>query len=1147
MITPQEFIERWKHADLNERQSAQLHFADVCSLIGHPPPTGLAPDGKEFKFEKGIQKDSGGQGYADVYYEGHFAIEYKAQGKDLNAAYQQLKQYRENLKNPPLLVVCDIQNWVIHTNFTGTETKTIHIKNEDIPKNLKIIRALFEDPERLHPERTRDEVTVEAATSFKAIVDEMRDEWKADPERIAHFMTKLVFCLFAEDVELLPQMERHGIFSHVVEETRMDKDASRFERYMRDLFKAMADGGEMLMKSVRYFNGSLFDDILVEPLSASARNKLADACRLNWSSVEPAIFGTLFERSLDPAKRAQLGAHYTSRDDILLIVEPVLMQPLRREWERIQQEAAPIRQIFDKPDSTRTQTNAKNQLIALREQMLHQLRSVKVLDPACGSGNFLYVSLGLLLDLEKEVINHPLWVGLTQPLPEVHPRQLYGIEVNEIAHALASIVVWIGYIQWKQNNGYLTFHEPILENLEGNILKMDAILAFDAEGKPIEPEWPSVDVIVGNPPFLGGQKLRSELGDTYLEYLWKAYENRVPGGADLVCYWFEKARNQIEAKSATRAGLLATNSIRGGSNREVLTRIKKTGDIFMGWSDRGWILDGAAVRVSMVGFDKGGEIEKYLDGKPVDTINADLTTSVDITKARSLPENHNISFQGIIKTGEFDITQEVAEKMLKAENDSPAYNNADVIKPVVNAQDITQGSRKMYLIDFGSYMPLEDAQNYKAPFAHLEAKVKPLREGLRESAGRGKWWIHQRSRPEMRAALAGLSRYICTPRVSKHRIFVWLTPEYLPSDATVAIARDDDYFFGVLHSKIHEAWSLRMGTWLGKGNDPRYTPTTTFETFPFPVPPIPNPSPTRVEGSHAAPLPLSSWERGSGGEGEKERWNIPPELHQKMTEIARQFRKEPTPSEAILWQALRGKQVEGRKFRRQQPIGPFVVDFYCPSERLVVEVDGLIHESQQEADVWRQQLIESLGIRFVRVTAAEVEQHLAGVLAEIRRAFNAPPHPQPFPHKEGRESLTPPLAMQSDSTHLTAPPLPSWERGPGGEGAIAAAAKQLHEERHAWLNPVGVAESKLKERTLTNLYNALNVYRGKEKIGIKKDAGDFAPRLDELHRALDAAVCAAYGWDVAILEDEEAILRELLALNLARANSNQTQTFGKNS
>ncbi len=348
------------------------------------------------------------------------------------------------------------------------------------------------------------------------------------------------------------------------------------------------------MEDIKHFNGGLFEDAEALPLEAEELRVLIEAARLDWQSVEPAIFGTLFERSLDPAQRAKLGAHYTSREDILTVLEPVLMAPLRREWDDVKAQAQTEAERAA-AESGRKAVNAYRRAEELLSGFAERLRKVNVLDPACGSGNFLYVSLNELLDLEKEVSTFAGTIGLTPFFPGVSPDQLYGIETSPYAHELAQVVVWIGYLQWSIENGFGTPPEPILGPMT-NIVEMDAILDRQ-DGQLQEPEWPEADVIVGNPPFLGGSNVRGELGDEYVTDLWKLYESRVPAGADLVCYWFERSREQIEAGKAKRAGLLATNSIRGGSNRRVLERIKQTGDIFFGESDRPWILNGAAVRV----------------------------------------------------------------------------------------------------------------------------------------------------------------------------------------------------------------------------------------------------------------------------------------------------------------------------------------------------------------------------------------------------------------------------------------------------------------------------------------------------------------------------------------------------------------------
>jgi len=318
-----------------------------------------------------------------------------------------------------------------------------------------------------------------------------------------------------------------------------------------------------------------------------------EAAKLDWSQVEPAIFGTLFERSLDPAKRSQLGAHYTSREDILRIVEPVVLVPLRAEWEAVRSQVDGFVQTTDLSvlgdRAAQNQRNRNiNEPIAAFLDRLHRL---KVLDPACGSGNFLYVAMQQLKELEKEVVMFAQKVG-APGFQLVGPRQFYGLEMNVFAHELASIVVWIGYLQWNHLNGLSNRQTPILERLD-TIRRQDALL--DGEGETV---WPEVEFIIGNPPFLGGKRIRSELGDTYVDKLFEVFEGRVRRESDFVCYWFEKARAQMEAGKAERAGLIATNSIRGGANRQVLERIKETGDLFMAWADEPWILDGAAVRAS---------------------------------------------------------------------------------------------------------------------------------------------------------------------------------------------------------------------------------------------------------------------------------------------------------------------------------------------------------------------------------------------------------------------------------------------------------------------------------------------------------------------------------------------------------------------
>jgi type II restriction/modification system DNA methylase subunit YeeA len=406
-------------------------------------------------------------------------------------------------------------------------------------------------------------------------------------------------------------------------------------------------------------------------------------------------------------------------------------------------------------------------------------------------------------------------------------------------------VVWIGYLQWLNQNGIGWPVEPILRKLD-NIQHRDAILTHDAEGKPAEPAWPEADFIIGNPPFLGGNRIRQELGDVYVEQLFEVYNNRVPHFADLVCYWFEKASGHIAAGKCKRAGLLATQGIRGGVNRVVLEKILNSGGIFIAWSDRNWILDGATVHVSIVGFDDGSQSERTLDGIRVQQIHSNLTSETNTTSALPLAENARICFKGPSPNASFDIDHLLAHKMLSAPLNVNKRPNSDVVRPVASAIDLVRGSRNVWTIDFGTDRTIEQAAQYEMPFEYVKAKVYPERQSNNRESYRERWWLYGEARPGMRKAIASLPRYLATPRVSKFRLFVWQTPRVLCNDGTVVFARDDDYFFGVLQSRLHEVWARAQGTQLREAESGfRYTPTSTFETFPLPWPPgtEPNDSP----------------------------------------------------------------------------------------------------------------------------------------------------------------------------------------------------------------------------------------------------------------------------------------------------------------
>ena len=876
-----EFIRCWRGSELSERAGAQSHFNDLCDILNEPHPVHADPKGSEYTFEKHVNKVGDDKGFADVWKRGFFGWEYKGKRKDLKAAYKQLHDYSADLDHPPLLVVCDFVRFEVHANFTNAPPLVYRFTLDDLILTtpvagsdlsaLDILRAVFQEPDKLKPGALEVRVTQKAAEQFTKLKNNLRARHE-DNEAVARFIMQLLFCLFADSVGLLQEhMFRKAILTDRLE-------PKLFTRRLRNLFAAMATGdNDFGIISIRHFNGGLFrtgEDTVLD-LEHEDLGILRKAAELDWGRVEPAIFGTLFERILNEEKRAQLGAHYTSREDILLIVEPVVMAPLRRRWAEVKAGAEEIAAAAETASAV-TRAKLRAQLEAKLMGWIEELAAVRILDPACGSGNFLYVALNLLLGLWNEARQFAVNLRLPHFDCKVGPQQLYGIETNVYAHEMASVVVWIGYLQWRRDNNMTESEEPILRVLS-NIQHRDAIIELNADGSPkldsagtpSEPAWPKVDFIVSNPPFLGGKLLRRNLGDAYVDALLKLYKDRVPAEADLVAYWFEKAREMVERGQARAVGLVATQAIRGGANREVLKHIAESGNIFMAWSDRRWINEGAAVHISIVGFDGGEDPGHMLDGAAVEAINADLTSGSDATQAHRLPENANICFMGTTKVGAFDLDADTARRMLAAPLNPNGRPNSDVVRPWVNALDITRRPRGMYIIDFGVDMREDQAALYQMPFEHVRENVKPERMENNREGYRLKWWVHGEPRPDLRAALAKLKRYIVTPRVSKYRVFEWLTVETIPDSATFSFARDDDYFFGVLHSRAHEVWARAQGTQLREVESGfRYTPTSTFETFPFPWPPGKEPK--------SSPLVKAIAEAARELVKQRDRWLNPP-------------------------------------------------------------------------------------------------------------------------------------------------------------------------------------------------------------------------------------------------------------------------------
>ena len=811
-MTPRQFIERWQDAGFGERQAAHTWFLDVLRLVGHPDHVEVN-DRDNFTFEKPVPG-----GFADVYLAGRFGWEFKGSEAQLPNAFNQLLRYQVYLKTPPLLIVSSFQLIRVQTNFPGRETEVHEIPIWELDRQAQFdkLRNIFFAPEEFEPGRTVEEVTRETARLFGTIVEDMESH-SDDSEQLARYLNQIVFCLYAEDTGLLPEEVFTGI-------TRQHfKNPAYFNAATRELFAKMRDGGLFGADVVPRFNGDLFAESDTVELSEVALFRLVEAVRKNWRDIEPSIFGTLFEGALDASKRAQLGAHYTSADDIMLVVEPVVMTPLRREWAEIKKRVDTLAADGERQDA-----------IAALYGFRKRLSEVTVLDPACGSGNFLYVALKSLLDLEKEVIDRAEDFGAGGLAPMVNPSQMRGIEKDYYAAELARTALWIGYIQWHQINGFAYTRNPILMPLD-TIRQADAILDPSDPDDPREAEWPDAEFIIGNPPFLGRGQLRSTLGDDYTNRLYTIYGDRLPNSSDLCCYWLEKARALIEDGRTTRAGLLATQGIRGKANRTVLQRIKASGDIFLTYPDQDWLLSGATVHISIVGFDNGAETQRIFEGKLTNNqINADLTTGVDTTRAHILAENSGISFEGPSPKAPFDITGSQAKTMLTEPLNVNGKSNEDVVRPVYNGRDLVDNPRGKFTIDFGT-LSVDDACQYELPFEYVKQVVYPKRQQKSQASFRKRWWQYARPRSEMRQALEGLGRFIATPRVSKHRVFVWVNPDILCNDATDVFAREDDYAFGVLHSTIHEIWARRMGTQVRDAKSGfRYTPTTCFETFPFP-------------------------------------------------------------------------------------------------------------------------------------------------------------------------------------------------------------------------------------------------------------------------------------------------------------------------
>ena len=893
-MTPQQFISKWLNSPLKERAAAQEHFGDLCRMLGEPTPPEADPTGKDYGFEVGATKTTGGNGFADVFKRGFFAWEYKKTKANLDAAFAQLQRYAIALDNPPLLIVSDIGTTIrIHTNWTNSVSKvyTIPIAELGDPEKRGWLKAALSDPEELRPTKTRQQLTEQVAGEFAELARSLRAKGY-DPEKVAHFINRLVFCMFAEDVKLLPDK----IFIKMLE--RALDDPSQFETFASSLFAAMRTGGHVGFEKIAWFNGGLFEDDFVFPLDRSEIAIVHRAAQHYWGDIDPSILGTLFERGLDPDKRSQLGAHYTDRDKIMMIINPVIVEPLTAEWE---QAKAEITALMDKAASSKggAATKARNHAQGILDAYLKRLGDFRVLDPACGSGNFLYLALRALKDLEHKAQVEAEALGLPRGFPRIGPEVVKGIEINPYAAELARVSVWIGEIQWMLKNGFAASGNPILKPLD-TIECRDALVSWVANpqgegGRWEEAKWPKADAIVGNPPFLGAKQMKGKLGATETERIRAAFTGRLPGFTDLVCYWFEKARAEVEEGRTSTVGLVATKAIAKNTNLPVLRRIAAGCEIYNARKNEPWVIDDAAVRVSIICFRRrgGGGGKTTLDGVNVSKINADLTSGRDLSSLARLVENDDVSFVGIQKSGPFDIPAALARSFLLAPANPNGRPNSDVLRPTVNGSDVVSSRREVWMIDFPRGLDEAEASRYELPFEHLRSALYDVdnpelgtlheaRRHARDRDPRVQWWTAYWPRPELRKALASIKRYIVTPMTSEHRVFAWRSLPLIPDNNVIIFAREDDTTFGILQSSFHEVWTERVGNRMGAGNQRRYNPDTVFRTFPFPVGLTPDiPAEKFSCDPHAVAIATAARQLNQL----RENWLNPPDLVKRVPEV----------------------------------------------------------------------------------------------------------------------------------------------------------------------------------------------------------------------------------------------------------------------
>ena len=942
------FIERWATSGGAERANYGQFLSELCRVLGVPEPEPTKPDDQDnaYVFEKSVfdPHDEGKPTVRriDLYRRGCFVLEAKqgvekeaeaeaqvrqaqvkrtpkkAQSKKghgtrgtkgwdtfMQRARQQAENYVRLLLDtegrPPFVLVVDVGHVIeVYAEFSRTggvyrpfpDVRNYRIALDDLrdPEVRERLKAVWLEPLTLDPTLRAAEVTRQVAATLAQLSRSIEGQPDTEgqpmtPERVSGFLMRMIFTMFAEDVGLIPEQK----FRAALE--RMKGYPEAFVPSIQDLWNAMAKGGYSvaLQEKIKHFNGGVFDEVEVLPVTAEQLDLFAEAAAFDWSAVEPSIFGTLVERALNPRERHKLGAHYTPRAYVERFVEQVVIKPLQADWQNVKIE---VQNVVAKAADDKV-TAATVQARGFVREFVSQLQHTTVLDPACGTGNFLYVSMELMKRLEAEVVETLVALGGEAPLLGVSPEQFLGLEVNPRAAKVAELVLWIGYLQlYAREHGRASPPEPILKAFH-NIRQQDAVLSHsgkrpkvDKAGKPVtrwdgvsvirqastgreipDPDavvqdevyenpgpvlWPRTDFIVGNPPFIGAGPMRFALGDGYTETLRKTYPE-VSESADFVMFWWYKAaqllaQQNTKGKRLRRFGFVTTNSLKQTFNRRVMERfLGKGSSLAYAVPDHPWVdeADGAAVRIAMTVAQPGSApgvlttvIGEAASGNgeydirtqdAVGVINSDLTVGVDVTKAVELKASARLSSRGVMLFGSgFIIDRKQAKELGLGKR--PGLEK--YIREYRNGRDLTNRPRDVLVIDTFGLADTEIRDRFPEVYQRIVSTVKPERDANRDKALRINWWLLGRTRSEFRPALAGLPRYIATVETSKHRFFQFLDALVLPDNKLIAIAHADAYVMGILSSRIHIQWATAQGSTLE--DRPVYVKTRCFETFPFP-------------------------------------------------------------------------------------------------------------------------------------------------------------------------------------------------------------------------------------------------------------------------------------------------------------------------